>query len=94
MIKSIFSILMNQDSAILSYKATLGFQRRSSIVINDVFWGRINLILWISQEGDYQGLVSNKGITSKEYWLYLMILSEILKTLGLNIRKEVVIVQD
>ena len=67
---------------------------RSSTVINDVFRERINLIHRVSQKGDYLGLVLNNGITSKEYWLYLMILSKIFKSLIMNIRKEAVIIQD
>ena len=66
----------------------------SLTIINDVFWGRVNLILGVSQEGDYLGLVLNKGITLKVYWLYLMILLKILKSLRMDIRKVIIIVQD
>ena len=67
---------------------------RSSAIINDVFRGRTNLILGVSQTGDYLGLLSNKSITASDYWLYLIIHSKVLKSWGIENKKEVTLVQD
>ena len=57
---------------------------RSSTVIKDVFRGRINFILRVSQEGDYLGL----GQIKESHQKNIDYITKILKSLGMNIRKE------
>ena len=63
-------------------------------IINDVFSGRTNLIMGVSQIGDYLGLLSNKTISSREYSLFLVILSKVLNFSEITNKKNVVIIQD
>ena len=43
---------------------------RTAIIINDVFKGRANLILGVSQFDDYLGLITNKNVRATEYSLF------------------------
>ena len=67
---------------------------RSSVIINDVYRGRANLILGISQDGDCLGLISSKTISSEDYCLYLLVLSKALKSWMINNQEEVILIQD
>ena len=63
-------------------------------IINDAFKGRVNLILGISQRGDYIGLITKKNVSSEDYWLFLTILARVQRYKEVDIENKVIIIQD
>ena len=53
---------------------------QTATIINDVFKGRANLILGVSQLGDYLGIISNKNVSATDYSLFLKILARALRS--------------
>ena len=66
----------------------------SASIVNDIFKGRSNLILGISHTGDYLGLITNRNVSSTDYWLYLVILAKVLRSCNMNIQNDVILIQD
>ena len=67
---------------------------KSASIINEVHKGKANLILGVSQEGDYFGLITNRNVWSKDYCIFLMILAKLLKAWEMNIETNVILIQD
>ena len=53
---------------------------KTATIINDVFKGRANLILGVSQFGDYLGLIINKNASETKYSIFLKILARALRS--------------
>ena len=67
---------------------------KSCAIVNDVFHGRANLILGVSQTGDFFEMITNKTVKTENYWLYLIVLTKALKYSKINIKNEVILLQD
>ena len=52
---------------------------RWSSMLNDIHTGRWNLILAISNEGDWLGMIISFNVTSSKYWIFLKLVLKILK---------------
>ena len=67
---------------------------KSAVIISEVHKGKANLILEVSQKGDYFGLISNRNVWSKDYCIFLLILVKLLRVWEVNIRTNVILIQD
>ena len=77
-------ISMNEDSSNFWKKSYswLSVGRWSSI-LNDIHSGGWNLILAISNEGDWIGIIITFNATSNEYWVFLKLVLKILNEAGI-----------
>ena len=65
-----------------------------SSIINDVFQGRTNLILSVSQFGDWFGIIKDQTVTSFDYALFVKMLIKTLSCAGYDVQTQVTIIQD
>ena len=63
-------------------------------IINDVFQGRTNLILAVSQLGDWIGVIKDETITSFDYAIFITILIKIISCAGYDVHYKVTIIHD
>ena len=59
-----------------------------SSILNDIHIGRWNLILTISNAGDWIGMIITFNVISNEYWVYLKLVLKILKKLEYSISRD------
>ena len=69
-------------------------QGKSCAIVNDVFHERANLILGVSQTGDFLEIITNKTVKAEDYCLYLIVLTKALKYSKINIKNEVILLQN
>ena len=67
---------------------------KSSVITNDIFTGRVNMILGVTINGDYLGLMTWRTVNSEDYCLYLTLLSKSLKGTENGIHNDVTVIQD
>ena len=63
-------------------------------IVNEVFGGRKNLILAVSQFGDWIGIINNKTTKSFDYCLFMAILIKIIGCAGYDIKTQDMFIQD
>ena len=69
-------------------------KEKSSVITNDIFTGRINMILGVTINGDYLGLMTWRTVNSEDYCLCLTLLSKSLKGTENGIHNDVTVIQD
>ena len=67
---------------------------KTARIRNNVFAGRVNLILRVSQFGYYLGFITAKSIWTTDYCLYLKVLARVLKSWGFDTWGDAVVIQD
>ena len=91
-------LISNIDEAEFGRSVTENYswlqQGKSCAIVNDVFHGRANLIMGVSQTRDFLGMITNKTVKAEDYCLYLIVLTKALKYSNINIKNEVILLQD
>ena len=91
-------LIINIDEAVFGRSVKENYswlqKGKSCAIVNDVFHGRANLILGVSQTGDFLGMIINKTVKAADYCLYLIVLTKALKYSKINIKNEVILLQD
>ena len=64
------------------------------MITNDIFTGRVNMILGVMINGDYLRLMTWRTVNSEDYCLYLTLLSKSLKGTENGIYNDVTVIQD
>ena len=67
---------------------------KSASILNDLFKGKANLVLGISHEGDYFGLITNRNVAALDYWIFLVLLAKVLHSIEIDIADKVILIQD
>ena len=67
---------------------------KSSIITNDIFTGRVNIILGVTINEDYLGIMTRRTVNSEDYCLYLTLLSKSLKGTENGIHNDITVIQD
>ena len=68
--------------------------RNGGSILNNVAKGRTNLLLAVSNQGDWVAMFVNETIKSEKYSIFLVVLHYLLKFAGKNIKDEVIFLQD
>ena len=89
---------VNIDEWRLSRAVNANYSRltkgEDATIINEMLTGRTNLILAISQWGDWIGLATENTISSSDYCLFLTILIKALSNTGFDMENDVVFIND
>ena len=68
--------------------------RNGGSILNNVAKGRTNLLLAVSNQGDWVAMFMNETIKSEQYSIFLVVLHYLLNFAGKNIKDEVIFLQD
>ena len=66
----------------------------SSTIINKKWKGRTNLVLAISTDGDFIGILTDNSTNAEKYCAFLLIIMKVLSSISINIKEDVIILQD